>query len=165
MKRRVQLLACIFAMSGLGSVALLATKTSAAEGELRSADQAWMKVFSAKNLDQAMAFMAPNGSVLAPNAPTATGTDAVRKVYAGLLALPDLRISWTPTTAAAARSGDLGYTQGTYDMSFTDAGGKQVSDKGKYVTIWKKQPDKSWKVLVDIFNSDLPPAGAQAQHQ
>ena len=164
MKRRVQLLAFIFTVVLLGSVALLATKTSDAEAELRSADQAWMKVFSAKNLDRAMEFMAPNGSVLAPNAPTATGTDAVRKVYAGLLALPGLQISWTPTTASASRSGDLGYTQGTYEMSFTDAGGKQVTDKGKYVTIWKKQPDKSWKVVADIFNSDLPPAGAPSQH-
>jgi ketosteroid isomerase-like protein len=164
MKRRVQLFASIFTLVILGSVALLATKTSPAEAELRSADQAWMKVFSAKDLDKSMDFMAPNGSVLAPNAPTATGTDAVRKVYAGLLAMPGLQISWTPTTAAASRSGDLGYTQGTYEMSFTDAGGKQLSDKGKYVTVWQKQADKSWKVVADIFNSDMPPAGAPAQH-
>ena len=61
MKRRVQLLACIFTVVVSGSVVLLATKTSAAEAELRSADQAWMKVFSAKDLDKAMAFMAPDG--------------------------------------------------------------------------------------------------------
>ena len=164
MKRRVQLFASIFTLVILGSVALLATKTSDVEAELRSADQAWMKVFSAKDLDKAMAFMAPDGSVLAPNAPTATGTDAVRKVYGGLLAMPALQISWTPTTAVASRSGDLGYTQGTYEMSFTDSGGKQVSDKGKYLTVWKKQPDKSWKVAADVFNSDLPPAGAPPQH-
>ena len=164
MTHRIHVFACILALVVLSSVALLATKTSAAEADLRSADQAWMKVFFAKNLDRAMEFMAPNGSVLAPNAPTATGADSVRKVYAGLLALPGLQISWTPTTAAASRSGDLGYTQGTYEMSFTDPGGKQVSDKGKYVTVWKKQPDKSWKVVADIFNSDLPPAGAAAQY-
>jgi ketosteroid isomerase-like protein len=164
MTRRVQSIAFIIGLVLLSTIALLASKTSNEEAELRSADQAWMKVFSARNLDQAMAFMAPQGSVLAPNAPTATGTDAVRKVYAGLLALPGLQISWTPTTAAVSRSADLGYTQGTYQMSFTDAGGKQVSDKGKYVTIWKKQPDKTWKVVADIFNSDLP-AGTPDQHQ
>ena len=163
MKRHVQLFACILTVVALGSVAVRATKTSAAEAELRSADQAWMKVFSAKDLDKSMAFMAPNGSVLPPNAPTATGQDAVRKAYAGMLALPDLHISWIPTMADASRSSDLGYTQGTYEMTFKDAGGKQVSDKGKYVTVWKRQPDKSWKVVADIFNSDLPPAGAPAQ--
>jgi ketosteroid isomerase-like protein len=35
-------------------------------------------------------------------------------------------------------------------------------DKGKYVEIWKKQPDGSWKCAVDMFNSDLPAAPAPA---
>jgi ketosteroid isomerase-like protein len=163
MKRYLQLFACILTLLALGSVALRASKTSAAETELRSADQAWMKVFSAKDLDKSVAFVAPDGSVLAPNAPIATGAEAIRKSFSEIFVLPDMHISWTPTMAAASRSSDLGYTQGTYEMSFTHSGGKQVSDKGKYVTVWKRQPDKSWKVVADIFNSDLPPAGAPAQ--
>jgi len=30
------------------------------------------------------------------------------------------------------------------------------NDKGKYVTVYRKQPDGKWKVVADIFNSDLP---------
>jgi ketosteroid isomerase-like protein len=45
-------------------------------------------------------------------------------------------------------------------MTFNDPTGKTVSDKGKYVTVWKKQKDGSWKVLLDVFNTDLPPTGA-----
>ncbi len=41
-------------------------------------------------------------------------------------------------------------------MSFNDPSGKMISDKGKYVTVWKKQADGSWKVMLDIFNTDLP---------
>jgi ketosteroid isomerase-like protein len=59
-----------------------------------------------------------------------------------------------------AHSGDLGYTIGAYEMTFNDPTGKTVSDKGKYVTVWKKQKDGSWKVLLDVFNTDLPPTGA-----
>jgi ketosteroid isomerase-like protein len=55
-----------------------------------------------------------------------------------------------------ARSGELGYTSGTYDFSMKDASGKIISDKGKYVTVWKKQADGTWKVLLDTYNSDLP---------
>jgi ketosteroid isomerase-like protein len=156
---------CIFTLLAIGNLGLRAMKSSAAEAELRSADQQWLKVFSAKDLDRSVAFVAPNGSLLSPNAPIATGAEAIRKSFAGFFALPDLQISWTPTTADASRSNDLGYTQGTYEMSFRDPGGKQVSDKGKYVTVWKRQPDKSWKVVADIFNSDLPPAGTPAQQQ
>jgi ketosteroid isomerase-like protein len=45
-------------------------------------------------------------------------------------------------------------------MSFKDASGKIVNDHGKYGVIWKKQSDGSWKVLSDIFNSDLPAAAS-----
>jgi len=38
-----------------------------------------------------------------------------------------------------------------------DASGKTISDKGKYLTVWKKEADGDWKVLVDTYNSDLPP--------
>ncbi|HKT52350.1 MAG TPA: DUF4440 domain-containing protein [Candidatus Angelobacter sp.] len=163
MKHWVLALMCILGLLAVGSMGLSAMKTSSAEAELRSADQEWMKVFSAKDLDKSVAFVAPNGSVLSPNAPIATGAEAIRKAFAGFFALPDLHISWSPTVADVSRSSDLGYTQGTYELSFRDSGGKQVSDKGKYVTVWKRQQDKSWKVVADIFNSDLPPVGAPAQ--
>jgi len=33
-----------------------------------------------------------------------------------------------------------------------------VVDNGKYLTVWKKQADGSWKVLFDMFNTDMPPS-------
>jgi ketosteroid isomerase-like protein len=60
-----------------------------------------------------------------------------------------------------AKSGELGYTSGTYQMTFNDPSGKPISDTGKYVTVWKKQSDGGWKVLLDSFNSDLPVTGAK----
>jgi ketosteroid isomerase-like protein len=50
-----------------------------------------------------------------------------------------------------SHSGDLGYSTGTYTATFGE-----MTDKGKYVTIWRKQSDGSWKVTEDMFNSDLP---------
>ena len=48
------------------------------------------------------------------------------------------------------------YSIGTYELSFTDPKGRLIKDHGKYVTIWHTQADGSWKVALDIFNSDLP---------
>ncbi|MCX6635202.1 MAG: DUF4440 domain-containing protein, partial [Acidobacteria bacterium] len=55
-----------------------------------------------------------------------------------------------------ARSGDVAYSHGTYAMTMNDAKGKPVNDKGKFVTVYRKQPDGKWKVVADIINSDLP---------
>jgi ketosteroid isomerase-like protein len=39
---------------------------------------------------------------------------------------------------------------------FTAPDGKMVMDDGKYATVWKKQVDGSWKLAVDMFNSNMP---------
>ena len=58
-----------------------------------------------------------------------------------------------------AKSGDLGYSQGAYTMTYSSLKGKRVvTEKGKYVTIFKKQADGSWKNVADIFNADAPVA-------
>ena len=44
-------------------------------------------------------------------------------------------------------------------MTISPPGAAAVSEKGKYVEVWRKQPDGSWKIKWDIFNSDVP-AGA-----
>lgn len=140
-----------------GTVPTLAQKTrSKPEDAIRAADQQWLKVFAARELEESVAFCSDDGSVLAPNVPIATGKQAIGKLFSGFFALPNLNISWQPDKAEVAKSGDLGYTSGKYQMRFNDASGKLISDRGKYVTVWKKQRDGSWKVFLDIFNSDLP---------
>ena len=53
-------------------------------------------------------------------------------------------------------SGDVAYAHGTYEMDVKPPGATvSMHDKGKYLEIWKKQPDGTWKVVSDIFNSDL----------
>jgi ketosteroid isomerase-like protein len=44
-------------------------------------------------------------------------------------------------------------------MSFNSPSGKPLRDRGKYVTVWRKQADGSWRVVRDVFNSDLPVPG------
>jgi ketosteroid isomerase-like protein len=149
---------CLVVFSFSASIAANKVPLSAADA-VRAADEEWMKVFSAKDLEKSVAFCDENGAVLAPNAPIAQGRQAISKSFADFFALPNLKITWHADKAAAARSGELGYTTGTYEMTFSDPAGKTIPDKGKYVTVWKKQADGSWKVVLDIFNTDMPAPG------
>jgi ketosteroid isomerase-like protein len=54
-------------------------------------------------------------------------------------------------------SGNLAYVRGNFDLTFIINDSTQVPDKGKYIEVWKKQDDGSWKVVVDIWNSNLSP--------
>jgi ketosteroid isomerase-like protein len=137
-----------------GGAALGQSAGDAADG-VRAADAAWLKVYSAKDLEKSVAFCDEQGSMMAPNAPIATGKAAIKKLISSDFASGDL--VWHADKAGVAQSGDLGYTSGTYKFSFKDPSGRPAVDNGKYLTVWKKQADGSWKVLFDMFNTDQPP--------
>ena len=164
MKKRCRI-ACRAACYGLAALLLgcsqpqPAPDTRAAdEAAIREADIAWSKAAAAKQLDATLSYYSEDASMLPPNAPIATGKETFRKVWAQLFEIPGFSVSWQPVKVEAARSGDLGYSHGTYEMTMNDPKGNPVTDRGKYVAVWKKQADKSWKAMADMFNSDLPPA-------
>lgn len=73
-----------------------------------------------------------------------------------MMATAGFAVSWEPNRVEVSSAGDMGYTVGAYKLTIHDAQGKPVTDRGKYVTVWQKQLDGTWKVVADIFNSDLP---------
>ena len=104
-----------------------------------------------------MAFFANDAIQMVPNAPMLDTKESIRKSFGGLLATPGVGLKFQPTKVEAARSGDFGYTVGTYEMTMSDAKGNPVIERGKYATFWKKQADGTWKAVVDISNGDGPP--------
>jgi ketosteroid isomerase-like protein len=87
----------------------------------------------------------PNG------APIIQGKVNIAKTM-GFLDDKNNQLTWTPVGADISASGDLGYTYGTYEFRSRDKDGKPVVDHGKYTSIWKKQKDGSWKVVLDMGN-------------
>jgi uncharacterized protein (TIGR02246 family) len=128
--------------------------TQNAVAEVRAADAAWLKAYQAKDVEKSAAFFGEQGSMLVPNNPILTGREAIARFIARSFTAQDYKIAWHPNKADVARSGELGYTSGTYKLSFTDASGKAIADKGKYLMVWKRQANGAWKVLFDISNSD-----------
>lgn len=131
---------------------------AADEAAIRKADTDWAKAAESKQVDAWVAYYSDDAVFLPANEKMATDRAAIRKSIGDLLAMPGLSIKWAPTKVEAARSGNIGYSWGTYELTANDSKGKPVTDHGKYVEIWKKQSDGSWKCAVDTFNSDLPAA-------
>jgi ketosteroid isomerase-like protein len=74
---------------------------------------------------------------------------------------PNFALSFQGTQADASKGGDMVYTVGTYSLTASDPKNKKpVTDKGKYMTVYKKQADGTWKAVADSINSDLPAPGA-----
>jgi ketosteroid isomerase-like protein len=68
------------------------------------------------------------------------------------------QLIWTPTDGVMSPSGDMGYTWGHFEGHSKDANGNPVTTSGRYITIWRKQADGNWKVVLDAGANE--PAGA-----
>jgi uncharacterized protein (TIGR02246 family) len=129
---------------------------AAAESAVRETDAQWSKTAGTNDLDGTVSYYSDDASILPPNAPIATGKQAIRAVWATMLT-PDTTVSWQVSKADVARSGDLAYVMGTYQIAGKNPRGKSQEDHGKMVEVWKKQADGKWKTVADIFNSDVSP--------
>jgi uncharacterized protein (TIGR02246 family) len=138
--------------------------TSAADQKtIKDGETAWAADWASKDLDKIVSHYAADASVLIPDSPIMQGTSAIRTGLRNMLADKNLALSFTTSTAEVSKGGDLGYTQGTYSMTTTNPKTrKPVTEKGKYVTVYKKQADGSWKAIEDINNADAPAVPATA---
>ena len=68
------------------------------------------------------------------------------------------QLTWTPTDALMGPSGDMGYTWGHFEGHSKDANGNPVITTGRYMTIWRREKDGTWKVVLDAGSNE--PAGA-----
>ena len=139
-----RMLVCCVALLGLTSGCAKQTiPDTRAEDEslIREVEIEQSKAMAAKDLDHMVSFYADDASLLDANTPIATGKDAIREIWKAVFAGPGFGVSSETLKVEVSRSGDLAYTRGTYTMTANDAKGNPVTDKGKYVGVYKKQPD------------------------
>jgi uncharacterized protein (TIGR02246 family) len=149
-------LASLLLASSCGQPAPVDTR-AADEKAIRDLDAQWSRTAAANDLEGTVSFYTDDATLLPPNAPIAVGKQAIRASWASLLG-PGVAVSWQVKSVEVARSGDLAYLIGTYDLTMKDTQGNPLTDRGKLLEVWKKQPDGKWKAVADTYNSDLPPA-------
>ena len=122
---------------------------------VKDVEAAWAKDSNTKDADKWASYFAEDGVALYPGAPTLNGKAAIKAAMAPYFADPKFALSFESTKIVASKGGDMVYSQGTYTMTMTDPKTKKpMTDKGKYLTVYTKQPDGSWKAVADTYNSD-----------
>ena len=126
--------------------------TKATADALRQLEGEFMKAAAEHGSEGYLSYYADDAVEVPNGAPLIRGKVNIAKTM-GFLDDKNNRLTWTPVGADISASGDLGYTYGTYEFTSKDKEGKTVVDHGKYTSIWKKQGDGSWKVVLDMGNS------------
>ena len=124
---------------------------------VRAADSALQQAIEARDLDRIVAFYADDALLLPTAEPLISGKAAIREEWTHLLAIPEYQSKATLSRVDVSADGTLAYTMGTYQAIMQGEDGKPVTEPGKYVSVWKKQSDGGWRIVVDTYNTDIPP--------
>jgi len=143
--------ALLFALAATNLKPVSASQKDRAE-TLKKMEAEFMNAAAEKGSAGYMSYYADNAVELPNGAPAEQGKDTIAKSM-GFLDQPGNKLTWTPEFADMSASGDLGYTYGTFVFTSKDKDGNPVSESGKYTSIWKKQKDGKWKVVLDMGNA------------
>jgi ketosteroid isomerase-like protein len=100
---------------------------------------------------------ADDGAVLPPNGIAVQGRQAIQKWLGEFPPISDFKLEPVDVDGR----GDIAYARGNYSMTLSPPGVAPIRDHGKWVEVWRKQADGSWKMRWDIFNSDVPAGPGQ----
>lgn len=97
---------------------------------------------------------AADAVVLPPGSPVIRGHAAMAAFNAGMFSQFTIE-NPSFTTTDLIVSGDYAIETGTYRMTMKPKQGPALPDTGKYVTVWQRDADGNWKIIRDIFNTNL----------
>lgn len=124
--------------------------------ELVAMELEFEKAVASGDRELFITFWAEDAVNLSTGREPVTGREAILEQWTPLLESAELSLYWTPVKVEASSSGELGYTWGTYELMKTDdQGGVVRLDHGKYTTIWRKNDEGTWQVVLDTGNSSI----------
>ncbi|HUK13675.1 MAG TPA: DUF4440 domain-containing protein [Thermoanaerobaculaceae bacterium] len=145
---------CVLAVA-LGSAQAPGNPAANGREALMQVDLEFGRAAARDGLTGWLAYHAADAVIFPTGGPIVTGLEAIKAAYAKSGFTP-AGLTWTPAGAELAASGELGYTYGTWEWRGTDRDGKPALERGKYLTVWRRQADGGWKLAADIGNTDAP---------
>ena len=130
--------------------------------ETRSAIEAnneqFMRAFERGDAAAIAALYTADARLLPPQQPMLAGAEAIKQFWQGMLRL-QIKQPRLETVEVAEQRDDVACEIGRYSFTVPLPTGQTITDTGKYVVVWKREGG-TWKLHIDIWNSDAPPPGA-----
>jgi ketosteroid isomerase-like protein len=140
---------------------LPAVSPAEAEAQARAADLAFSAA-SAAHDQRAFAALLAADAVFVSRDGVAMGPAAIGIDWGPLLAPGGPTLAWAPDAVRASGVGDLVMTRGAWTLTSAEGG---PAGSGRYVTIWRREPDGTLRAALDATDTPLPPESARATRQ
>lgn len=126
---------------------------------IEQAAEAFRTAALAEDAEGIVAIYTSDAVLMPPNMPAQEGSAAIRTWMSDFFTQFTID-EFQLRTEEIEVAGDWAYRRGAFEMTTTPtAGGDPVQDAGKFIEIWQRQADGSWKMSHDMWNTDTPPPG------
>lgn len=122
------------------------TDTGRDREDIVSTEREFATMAGEAGVAEAFYHFAADSAVILRGGKLIRGREAIRDYYNQNLK-PGTKLLWAPDYADV--SGDLGYTYGRYTHQVPDSTGNIIESHGIFHTVWKRQPDSSWRFVWD----------------
>ncbi len=151
MKALLRLLTLLLALPALAWSADLEREKAA----IRKAEADFQQARLERGLEGWLSFFADDTAVFTPGQPLSFDKKLMRERLEKSWN-PKMILKWQPVRVEVAASGDMAYSVGVWQIFGAGRDGNPIEGSGKYMTVWQKQKDGSWKVAADLGNEDPP---------
>ena len=108
---------------------------------------------NASDADRCLAVWAADGVLMPPHHPSVQGHEAIGEYFRNLFSRSTFRFTFTSSHLQLA--GDTALERVTYTaIMWSGRGTSPIEDIGKGLHVYGRQPNGSWKLTQDIWNSD-----------
>ena len=125
---------------------------------IRDIHARFAEAYSRGDVAAVAALYTDDAVLLPPNLEMLRGREAIQQFWAGAKQMGVREAALE--TVQVEESGDMACEIGAYTLKIQPEGGQATADRGKCVVVWKREGDRSWKLAVDIWNTNSPPASA-----
>ena len=124
---------------------------------IEEADAKYSQAIQQGNVAGAVAAYTDDATMLPPDGQMIKGKQAIEELYRRFIQIGMKEV--TLTTLEVGGNGDMAYEIGKTRVRIQPEGQPGITDSTKYLVVWKRQADGTWKVHVDIWNFSVPMAG------
>lgn len=129
--------------------------SSAVRAYIENAALRFGEAFSRGDMATLVAMYDTDAVVLAPNAPPMRGRQNIEQLWSGARqqGFKTLNLTVESVEVIDGHAIELG----SYTLVIQPPGQSEMTDRGKYIVVWRRQADGTWKLYRDAFNTSMPP--------
>ena len=131
--------------------------TSKIADAIKTGETQWNADLAARDAAKDASHYDDDATVMAPGYAPMRGKSTVQSTMGQMMADPNFSLVFTTDHVEVSPSGEMAFTQGHFTQTESDAKTHaKVTATGSYVTVYKKEPDGSWKAVEDIASPGAP---------